>query len=250
LGSHPTEDLELTRYAYPNNTWDGLGDPLQNRQVNKTNHLDDSTLTTDMYVIDTGDGTVINLGIDRSVSSDILNATALAEGSLPDGVELYGPGWKSEYDIDEEDDDTLAKRGQLFSLNPSKPHKYRAFDLSRHLLSSEEVKNIFNKHNAHEEVLTLPSPAGTPMQEDNEIAQAVGSSVGITIMIFFVAVLAFLLVRKRRRQHGKRYVMLGGISSFDSDASDVSISTSRVKGGLRWEHGAETYMDVDEVESV
>ena len=118
LGFHPIDDLNFIRYSYPNNTWAGLVDPLQYRTDNLTGKVGNATQLTEMYMIEIGNGTVINIGIDRSVHNDALKTTALAEGILPDGVELYGPGWKSEYDIDDEgDENMLEKREQLIPRN-------------------------------------------------------------------------------------------------------------------------------------
>jgi hypothetical protein len=74
-----------------------------------------------MYTINIGNGTIVNLGIDRAVAGNEVNTTALAEGTLPEGVEMYGAGWKSEYDVDDDEGrGKLGKREQLISLRPGR----------------------------------------------------------------------------------------------------------------------------------
>ena len=121
-GFHPTKDLTLIRYAYPNNTWYGLGDPLVQRSLNTTTKMDNSTQVTDMYTIDIGNGRIVSLEIDRAVSQNEINTTALAEGILPEAVEIYGPGWKSIYDVDDDEEEhikSLSRRSQLVNMRPT-----------------------------------------------------------------------------------------------------------------------------------
>lgn len=132
-----------------------------------------------------------------------MNATVLAEGKLPAGVNLYGPGWKSEYDIDDGDHDyRLDKREQLVSLKRAPPKRYRTFDLASHVLPVDDFKRIFCQHDNREQlILEVAVPSFRRASAGiYDAVQAIGFGVNVTALVFLVVVVARLFVQGRRGQ--------------------------------------------------